>query len=179
MLTRTTFAELRWKSESFRYVQHQHGYRIFSMLCTHNILEHGCEEQLNLLPSGEIGIRGNIDRLRTIAETIVLSGLSGRKNLMLSEIKPSSSVYSRLCTIKSFTEPVSFKGSVERQLNGLMVKGVVQVRHRGVIWIHSRAIVGFAVKITALSDEDSIVIQAAGIGGRKRYGCGVFNPWFQ
>ena len=40
----------------------------------------------------------------------------------------------------------------------------------------NKEIVGFAVRVEDLTAEESIGLQEAGIGGRRRFGCGVFIP---
>jgi len=36
--------------------------------------------------------------------------------------------------------------------------------------------VGYAVRVSGLSDEDSLKLQERGLGGKRRMGCGVFVP---
>jgi CRISPR-associated endonuclease/helicase Cas3 len=42
--------------------------------------------------------------------------------------------------------------------------------------IRDREIVGFALHVDGLGATDSLRLQATGIGGRRRFGCGVFAP---
>jgi CRISPR-associated protein Cas6 len=109
---------------------------------------------------------------------------------------PSSRLYCRLVIIKGFTEPGPFLEAVQRQMEALKVQGVAQLieqpdiveanrgrnhgSHCGCLRrttrIRDKEIVGFAVKVKGLSDKDSITVQENGIGGRRRFGCGIFLP---
>jgi CRISPR-associated protein Cas6 len=47
---------------------------------------------------------------------------------------------------------------------------------RRIVTIHDKSVVGFSVAVHDLNDEDSLKLQASGIGGRRAMGCGIFNP---
>jgi CRISPR-associated protein Cas6 len=109
---------------------------------------------------------------------------------------PSARVYSRLVVIKGFTEPDSFLDATVRQLDSMSVKGkpyLVQQAEieeanrerssgthspflRRTIRIRDKEIVGFALRIEELTAEESVLLQEKGIGGRRRFGCGIFVP---
>lgn len=109
---------------------------------------------------------------------------------------PSARLYSHLVVIKGFMEPEPFLLAVARQLGELEIRGrpslVEQPRvaqanagkqsgsHsaylRRTIRIHDKEIVGFALSVEDLTAEESIRLQEQGIGGRRRFGCGVFFP---
>ena len=111
-------------------------------------------------------------------------------------LKPSANLYSRLVVIKGFTEPDSFLESAKKQLSGLGIKGEAclirqddikqaNIGKRGgshseylrrTIKIHDKEIVGFAVRVEGLNAEESICLQEKGLGGRRRFGCGIFIP---
>ena len=42
--------------------------------------------------------------------------------------------------------------------------------------VKGQVIVGFAVQVKGLSAADSLKLQADGLGGRRRLGCGFFLP---
>jgi len=110
---------------------------------------------------------------------------------------PSSALYSTLVVIKGFMEPETFVAAAKRQLDALEIKGVPQLVHqpqiadanrdraggthspflRRTIRIHDKEIVGFALKVDQLSSEESLLLQGRGIGGRRRFGCGLFVPF--
>ncbi len=109
---------------------------------------------------------------------------------------PSSELYSPLVVIKGFMEPELFLTAVRRQLDALDIKGIPHLVHqpqiveanrnrsggtrspflRRTVRIHDKEIVGFAVKVDHLTAEESLLLQERGIGGRRRFGCGLFVP---
>jgi CRISPR-associated protein Cas6 len=91
-------------------------------------------------------------------------------------LKRSAILYSRIVTIKGYTEPEPFMGAVRRKLQELNVVGEPVVGPRRVLKVGDQTIVGFAVAVSELSDQASIVLQERGIGGRRRMGCGIFFP---
>jgi CRISPR-associated protein Cas6 len=109
---------------------------------------------------------------------------------------PAARLYSRLVIIKGFVEPQPFLEAVQRQLDELGVRAspsLVEQQHiaeankgkdsgshspvlRRTIHIRDKNIVGFAVRVEELTADESIRLQEVGIGGRRRFGCGVFIP---
>lgn len=109
---------------------------------------------------------------------------------------PSARLYSRLVVIKGFMEPDPFLEAARRQLQKLGIRGkpslIMQPRiaetnagnesgtHspylRRTIRIHDKEVVGFALRVEKLTAEESILLQEKGIGGRRRFGCGIFFP---
>jgi CRISPR-associated protein Cas6 len=93
-------------------------------------------------------------------------------------------------------EPESFLQAVQRQLDSMDIKGrpflveqadVAEVNRdaksgtrspvlRRTIRIRDKEIVGFALRVEELTAEESILLQEKGIGGRRRFGCGIFIP---
>ena len=109
---------------------------------------------------------------------------------------PAARLYSRLVVIKGFMDPEPFMEAVQRQLDSMNIQGspsLVEQDHiaranegkrtgtrspylRRTIRIRNKEIVGFAVRIQDLTAEESIRLQEKGLGGRRRFGCGVFIP---
>ncbi len=107
---------------------------------------------------------------------------------------PAARLYSRLVVIKGFMEPDPFLEAVRRQLTSMDVTGEphlieqpeVADANRGraggshsahlrrTVRIRDKEIVGFAVGVEALTAAESIRVQERGVGGRRRFGCGVF-----
>lgn len=95
---------------------------------------------------------------------------------------PASSLYSRIVTFKNSLESPKFLETANRDL---LEKGIIAEleipketysRHRRIITIKGKKIVGFSLIAYKLSDEDSLRLQSEGIGGRRSMGCGIFNP---
>ena len=102
----------------------------------------------------------------------------------ISQLQPTDKLRSRLVTIKGFQEPGAFLEAAQRQLDALSIQGHLSIPlnldgepSRKTIKIKRYSVVGFALEITNLSDEDSIKLQMLGLGGKHRMGCGIFTPF--
>lgn len=109
-------------------------------------------------------------------------------------LRPAAILGSRLVVIKGFTEPEMFLDAVRRQLGAAGIAGeptlvVPTGAHRfegrtapgsgsvrRTLRIHKREIVGYAVRVRNLDPESSVRLQELGVGGRQRFGCGIFVP---
>lgn len=104
-------------------------------------------------------------------------------------LRPSRRLYSRLVIIKTAqatNRPEDFLAAVERKLKALNTKVNPQLERqkdgsnaafmRRIVTVKKTTIVGYGVVLEDLSDEDSQLIQVAGLGGRRRMGCGIFDP---
>lgn len=108
---------------------------------------------------------------------------------------PAARLRSRLVVIKGYMEPEPFLEAVERQLDQLGIDGepgllkrqtetALEGRSRAepgrdpfvrrTVRIRNKDIVGYAVEVQELDAENSIRLQEHGLGGRRRFGCGVF-----
>ncbi len=173
-----------------------HGYPLFGALCRALGNLHGAE-WLAVHPlvgvaisSGDLSPskRGGVLRLRVradrLGEVLPLAGktldIAGVKlhlgTSQLYALQPSAVVRSRMVVIKGYTEPELFEPRVSRELESKGIKASVQLGRRRIVTIDARKIVGFEVTLGALSDVDSLRVQSEGLGGRRRFGCGVFHP---
>jgi CRISPR-associated protein Cas6 len=98
-------------------------------------------------------------------------------------LQPSSRLRSRIVVIKGFQEPEQFLLAAQRQIEALGIQARVWIpmntegeSDRKTIKIKKYTVVGFGLEVSDLSDEDSIRLQIAGCGGKRRMGCGVFIP---
>lgn len=89
---------------------------------------------------------------------------------------PASELRAPLVVIKGFMEPEPFRDAVRRQLDAIEANARVEVGRRRVLTVSKDTVVGFGVTLHELSDEGSLNVQYAGIGGRQRMGCGMFLP---
>jgi CRISPR-associated protein Cas6 len=112
----------------------------------------------------------------------------------IHSLTPVASLTSRLVVISGFTDAEPFLEAARRQLEERGIGGVATlVRRVGskplegrtgsatevmrrTLRIREREIVGFAVRVDDLGPEGSLRLQAVGIGGRRRFGCGIFVP---
>ena len=108
----------------------------------------------------------------------------------------SASLYSRLVTIKGFMQPDEFLDAANRQLQLLGIRAAASLVEqqdkvsanqdsetgtrspvlRRTLRIRDKEIVGFALRVEGLTADESIRLQEAGIGGRRKFGCGIFLP---
>lgn len=109
-------------------------------------------------------------------------------------LRPAATLVSRLVVIRGFTEADEFLAAVCRQMTEQGVTGSAALiarqgaasleAQRGsreqvvrrTLRIRDKEVVGFAVRVGSLSPADSLRLQAGGIGGRRRFGCGIFLP---
>jgi CRISPR-associated protein Cas6 len=111
-------------------------------------------------------------------------------------LKAAPVLQSRLVVIKGFMEPSEFLEAAKRQLLEMGINGLIQFERRKrrvpvegrtqrgkqseplkrTVRIRNKEIVGFALKVYELNDHDSIKLQEIGLGGRRRFGCGIFLP---
>lgn len=138
-----------------------------------------------------------IGRLLPLAgQTLTVAGVGLQVGTPeIRPLKPASTVASGLVTIRGFQEPDSFLAAVQRQLVEMDVSGVPRLitRRYGTAfeaggvggkgeWVRrtlrlkDREIVGFALEVGELSVQDSLKLQEAGLGGRRKFGCGVLVP---
>lgn len=102
----------------------------------------------------------------------------------IAQLQPTNKLRSRLVTIKGFQEPEAFLAAAQRQLEALNIQGHLSIPlnldgepSRKTIKIKTYSVVGFALEIINLNDEDSVKLQTLGLGGKHRMGCGIFTPF--
>jgi CRISPR-associated protein Cas6 len=110
-------------------------------------------------------------------------------------LRPAPTVISRLVVIKGFLEPEGFVEAARRQAAAIGLGGRLALVARSgngslegttgreagepirrTLRVREKTIVGFALAVTELTAEESIRVQEAGLGGRRRFGCGLFTP---
>lgn len=95
-------------------------------------------------------------------------------------LQPCPNLKARIVAIKGYQEPERFLEAAHRKLTELGINGIVKIaiiKHesaRKTLKIKRFTIVGFGLEISNLSDEDSLLLQQVGLGGKRRMGCGVF-----
>jgi CRISPR-associated protein Cas6 len=91
-------------------------------------------------------------------------------------LHPAANLRARLVTIKGFLEDAPFLEAAGRQFQSLGVAGEVLLGERRTVRVKEKQVVGYEIAITGLTDEDSLILQERGLGGRRRMGCGIFVP---
>ena len=101
----------------------------------------------------------------------------------ISVLQPALVLRSRIVVIKGYTEPEEFHKAAQRQLEQIGIVGQVTIPldyqglpSRKTIRIKQYTIIGFTTEVANLNPEDSLKLQASGIGGKRRMGCGIFVP---
>jgi CRISPR-associated protein Cas6 len=147
--------------------------------------------KLHITPETSIVIRCPASSMPTFAQLVGKQlEVAGSKvrlgSFRVFTINPSQNLYSRMVTIANGEEPDVFKKQCETQLAEMGVSGKVTMPcytagvqaggpQRRLLEIKGAKIVGFTVIVSDLSDEDSILLQTNGLGGRHHMGCGIFT----
>lgn len=92
-------------------------------------------------------------------------------------------LYARVVIIKGCQEPLAFLEAVNRQLERLGVQATAWIPvaesgeglARRVLKIKGQTLVGYALVLSELTPEDSLIVQVNGIGGKSRMGAGFFQ----
>lgn len=162
------------------------------------------KDAVRLTRFSRLRVRAPIDRLpeliRLAGKRLRLQGRARHDEILIGvpEVLPlrsSSSLRSRCVTIKvsevekTKREPDRdmFLTAARKQLAAHNIKGELWIddardtqgreRSRRVLHIKDQTIVGYAVTISNLNEEDSLKLQIEGLGGRRRLGCGLFVPF--
>jgi CRISPR-associated protein Cas6 len=89
---------------------------------------------------------------------------------------PAPALYSHLVTTRNGQDQERFLTEINRQLSEKGVKTKTHLGDRKTFTIHDKKVVGYSVQLLGLSDEDSMKVQEQGLGGRRKMGCGFFEP---
>lgn len=182
-------------------IQLNHGYSLFSAISHLQPLAHGLQE-IGIELVGTSCQKGFLDlkngnsflRIRLPVEKIPLfyslAGktltVKGRKiRLGIPQIQPlvpAEKLYSRLVLIKGYQSPEPFLTAAQIQLEQLGIEAnlSLEARQEGdyvrrTLQVKEYSLVGFGVKVKDLKEQDSILLQARGLGGKRRMGCGLFT----
>lgn len=97
----------------------------------------------------------------------------------IAPLAPAPELSARLVVIQGFDTQDALIDAAARQLHGMGVTEMrLQAGRRQVMRVHGQAVVGYGLRVEGLSDEASLRVQAEGLGGRRRFGCGVFRRSF-
>lgn len=98
-------------------------------------------------------------------------------------IQPAPALYARIVTFRNSLTVEKFLETANRDLTEkLEIKAKLEIpketysRHRRIITIKGKKVVGFSLVARDLNDEDSLKLMSEGLGGRRAMGCGLFNP---
>jgi CRISPR-associated protein Cas6 len=95
-------------------------------------------------------------------------------------LQPKSKLRSHIAVIRGYEEPYTFLAAAQRQLDELKIQTEIKLichkdgtPKRKTIKV-KQTLVGFGIEATNLNQEDSIILQEKGLGGKQKMGCGVF-----
>jgi CRISPR-associated protein Cas6 len=98
-------------------------------------------------------------------------------------VQPEPTLYARIVTFRNALTIEKFLETANRDLTEkleitakLEIPKETHSRHRRIITIKGKKVVGFSLIARDLTDEDSLKLQSEGLGGRRSMGCGIFNP---
>ncbi len=80
----------------------------------------------------------------------------------------------RLVVIDGYGEAGPFRRAIQGTFRGMGIRSTFRVQARGYLRKRKIPLPGFRVVMTDLIPEDSLVIQAEGLGDFRRMGCGIF-----
>jgi len=156
--------------------------------------------QLKLIPESRLTFRASADSVGALLSLVGKSLDIGGSNLdvhtpELIPLRPAARLYSRLVVIKGYLEPEPFLAAVSKQMElaAIAAEAGLPLRHRTLsregriqrqqptplrrtIQIRDKQVVGYAVAVSGLSADSSLLLQEVGLGGRRHFGCGVFVP---
>ena len=104
-------------------------------------------------------------------------------------LRPAEALQARLVVIKLTSFPVLRTGRVDenaaresvlkelgRQMEAAAIEGLVSLGALREIRVSGKRVLGFAVRVEGLAVLASLKLQATGLGGKRRMGCGLFVP---
>ncbi|MFH1481485.1 MAG: type I-MYXAN CRISPR-associated protein Cas6/Cmx6, partial [Pseudomonadota bacterium] len=89
---------------------------------------------------------------------------------------PAVALYSHLVTTRNGEEQERFEKEIAKQMNSLHIRGRFSVGERKTFRVHGKQVVGYTLLVSELNAEESIRLQENGLGGRRKMGCGFFEP---
>jgi CRISPR-associated protein Cas6 len=118
----------------------------------------------HVLPLAGKGIEVNGKRLRIgIPQTALL--------------QPAAALYAHVVTTRNGQDEPRFDAEIRHQLETLGIQGKPTRGKRRVFRVRDKIVVGHSLLVSELTAEESIRLQEAGLGGRRKMGCGVFVAW--
>jgi CRISPR-associated protein Cas6 len=178
-----------------------HGYELFSAIAhfqpevhklntigIHTIAGVPKEGVIYLNKNSRLRIRLPVDRVRLVYPLAGKSLRIGKHTIRLGIpdiylLQPAEKLRSRIVVIRPYQEAEGFFAAAQRQLEELAIQGTITISRkadgsprRRSVKVHNRTIVGFGLEASNLSDDDSLLLQMCGIGGKRKMGCGLFVP---
>ncbi len=110
-------------------------------------------------------------RLDVIGESLAVGVLKTKA------LVPAAALYSHLVTTKNGKEQVRFENEISKQMEQMGICGKFAIGKRRTFCIHGKQVVGYSALVSELTAGESVVLQEKGLGGRRKMGCGFFEPF--
>ncbi len=148
-------------------------------------LDRSKRNEINLTDRSRLLIRLPADKVPFIYSFSGKSFTIGKHKVRLGIpemdfLQPKSKLRSHIVVIRNYQEPDPFLKAAIRQLEELNIQADMKLitkqdgtPKRKTIKV-KQTLVGFGIEVTNLSEEDSIILQEKGLGGKQKMGCGVF-----
>lgn len=172
----------------------EHGYALFAALCRTLGDLHGAAwlavHPIEASPDGGGALQLRVDPAQA-ARVLPLAGATLRLDdarvavgeAWVLPIEPAPTLVARMVVLRNGVEArADFEAALAQRLAALGVRAAAEVPTaavddgRRVLRIRQQAIAGYPVVLRGLSEHDSRRVQSLGVGGRQRFGCGVFAP---
>ncbi len=122
-----------------------------------------------VLPFGNAGLRIGVPIVRQLRPT---SALESR----LVVIRLTKVPHNSDGTINKSALVESYKSELRRQLADLPAEAIITLGTWRRIIVDGRRVLGIGVRLSELTEQDSLRVQAMGIGSKRAIGCGLFVP---
>ncbi|MBK5970721.1 MULTISPECIES: type I-MYXAN CRISPR-associated protein Cas6/Cmx6 [Thiorhodovibrio] len=94
-----------------------------------------------------------------------------------SLLRPAVALYAHLVTTRNGQDEARFDAEISNQLEHLGIQGKPTRGKRRIFRVKDKRVVAHSLLVSELTASESIHLQEAGLGGRRKMGCGVFIPW--
>lgn len=187
-----------WFPARGRTLPADHGYLLYSALCRELRELHGAawwglhtlrgerlgNGAISLSRRARLGLRlasEHIPLVLSLAGSRLRVGRDGENVLHLGPpsvhaLRPAPAVSARMVTIKGAMEAPDVLAALRRATDARKIPCDIELGRRHIVRISGKNIVGYATRLTSLESRHSLQIQTEGLGGRRRFGCGLFRP---
>ena len=176
-----------------QHIPVDHGYSLYSSVChiipefheTHDVLMglirgfYVGNGLIDITPRSYLNFRLSPESIASYinlaGKTLELKGHTIRIGVPTTGlVQPANSLFSLMVTTKNGHDQERFAQEISKQANEIGISSQFQVRKRKTFSLHGKQVVGYAVSVEGLNNDESIALQENGLGGRKKMGCGWF-----
>ena len=120
-----------------------------------------------------------VDRfLPLVGSTLAIDGHNLQIGMATTRgLTPAPTLYAHRVTTRNGQDEVRFDVEIANKLACLGIRGRPVRGKRRMFRIKDRRVVAHSLWITELNAHESMRLMEMGLGGRRKLGCGVFQPW--